>query len=263
MFGTSTSSLSIHEELFQLRQADRNIHKFTIYIRTLAASSGWNETALLSAYHRGLNPRLRQQMLIFEDAVGLESFLLKPQQVSQHLCAVSAEERTSDISPINNSPNHEAMQTDQHHLSATERQRRIRLKLCLYCGEEGHLHQTCPVRPPRPAVSTIQLNTAVLIHANQLFPVKILFDSVFFWKFPLFSPTVHLQYPTPKESYLLSDHDNSRKTAGQWAGALENSRVNTPYWLPAWGNIYLAGTGRIHRRCRPGAPVDGRTQAYH
>ncbi len=187
VFGTSTSSLSVHEDLFQLRQANRNIQEYTIHFRTLAASSGWNETALLSAYRRRLNPKLRQQTSIFEDAVGLERFLLEGQHVSQHLCVVSTEERTpSDTSPTNDSPNHEAMQTDQYHLSATERQRCIRLKLCLYCGEEGHLLQTCPVRPPRPAVSTIQINTvvnnpwfhdAVLIHANQSFPVKILFDS--------------------------------------------------------------------------------------
>ncbi len=111
---------------------------------------------------------------------------------------------------------------------------------------EYHSAQHCSANPCQPVISS-----------------KDPLWFCFFWKFPLFSPTVHLQYPTPKESYLLSDHDNSRKTAGQWAGALENSWVNTPYWLPAWGNIYLAGTGRIHRRCRPGAPVDGRTQAYH
>ncbi len=187
MFGTSTSSLSVHDELFQLRQVNRNIHEYTTHFRTLAASSGWNETALLSAYRCGLNPKLRQQMSIFENAVRLESFLLKAQHVSQHLCAVSTEEITpSYTSPTNDSPNHEAKQTDQYHLSATERQCGIRLKLCLYCGEEGHLLQTCPVRPPRPVVSTIQINTvinnprfhdAVLIHANQSFPVKILFDS--------------------------------------------------------------------------------------
>ncbi len=81
VFGTSTSSISVHEDLFQLRQANRNIQEYTINFHTLAASSGWNETALLFAYRRGLNPKLRQQTSIFEDAVGLESFLLEGQHV--------------------------------------------------------------------------------------------------------------------------------------------------------------------------------------
>ncbi len=110
MFGISTSSLSVHEELFQLRQADWNIHEYTIHFRTLAASSGWNEIALLFAYRRGLNPKLRQQMAIFEDSVGLERFLLKAQHVSQHLCAVSTKKR--DTSPSSGSPAPDAMQTD-------------------------------------------------------------------------------------------------------------------------------------------------------
>ncbi len=113
MVGISTSSLSVHEELFQLRQADWNIHEYTIHFRTLAASSGWNEIALLFAYRRGLNPKLRQQMAIFEDSVGLERFLLKAQHVSQHLCTVSTKERApSDTSPSSGSPAPDAMQTD-------------------------------------------------------------------------------------------------------------------------------------------------------
>ncbi|KAI2645221.1 Retrotransposon-like protein 1 [Labeo rohita] len=47
--------LSVHDELFHLRQAEMLIHDYTIYFRTLAACSGWNEAALLSAFRRGLN----------------------------------------------------------------------------------------------------------------------------------------------------------------------------------------------------------------
>ncbi len=55
VFGTSTSAISVHDELFRLRQAGTPIHDYTVRFRTLAAASGWNETALLAAYRRGLD----------------------------------------------------------------------------------------------------------------------------------------------------------------------------------------------------------------
>lgn len=54
-------------------------------------------------------------------------------------------------------PTPEPMQIDCNHLTLAERQRRITDHLCLYCGGEGHILTNCPVRPLRPAVSTIQL----------------------------------------------------------------------------------------------------------
>ncbi len=85
VFGKSTSAASMHDDLFQLRQADMSIHNYTVRFHTLAASSGWNETALLSAFRRGLNPFIRQQISIYEDTVGLERLLQKALRVSQHL----------------------------------------------------------------------------------------------------------------------------------------------------------------------------------
>ncbi len=116
--------------------------------------------------------------------MGLERFMLKDQYISQHLCAVSTEERApSYTSPYSSSPATEAMQTDQYHLSSPERQHHIQRKLCLYCGEDGHLVQTCPVRPLHPTVSSNHVNLVVnypQYHGavtNRSFPVKIILDS--------------------------------------------------------------------------------------
>ncbi len=58
-------------------------------------------------------------------------------------------------------PAPEPMQISFNPLTPAERERRLHFRLCLYCGESGHILQTCPVRPPRPAVSTIQLNPQI------------------------------------------------------------------------------------------------------
>ncbi|KAL0150131.1 hypothetical protein M9458_054558 [Cirrhinus mrigala] len=147
VFGKSTSSLSVHDELFRLRQAEMSIHDYTIHFRTLAACSKWNEAALHAAFRRGLNPTLKLQMSIYDDTVGLESFLQKTLHVSQHL----------NVCHIELMPTATPMQTDCYHLSAEERSRRLTQGLCLYCGDKDHFMRTCAIRPPRPVVNTVQI----------------------------------------------------------------------------------------------------------
>ncbi len=53
------------------------------------------------------------------------------------------------------------MHVDINRLSRTERARRLATGLCLYCGVPGHFIRVCPSRPPRPAVSTLQLEPAI------------------------------------------------------------------------------------------------------
>ncbi len=78
------------------------------------------------------------------------------------------------------------MVTDNYHLTPTERSRRIAQGLFLYCGSHGHVLNTCPVRPPCPAVSTVHITPTIssvphinasLMYHDQSFPVKILVDS--------------------------------------------------------------------------------------
>ncbi len=78
------------------------------------------------------------------------------------------------------------MVTDNYHLTPTERSRRIAQGLCLYCGSHGHILNTCPIRPPCPAVSTVHITPTIssvphinasLLYHDQSFPVKILVDS--------------------------------------------------------------------------------------
>ncbi len=65
------------DQLLRLRQGSSSTQEYTVKFRTLAASSGWNEAALISAFRQGLDSRLRAQMAIYDDTVGLESFMQK------------------------------------------------------------------------------------------------------------------------------------------------------------------------------------------
>ncbi len=61
--------------------------------------------------------------------------------------------------------------THANRLSSSPKARRLAAELCLYCASLEHIIRICPVRPPRPAVSTLQMDTAV--STLSLLPVEL------------------------------------------------------------------------------------------
>ncbi len=100
-------------------------------------------------------------MAIYDDTVGLETFILKAIRISQHLTACEDLQLSPPPSIASSAPEPEPMKINSHHLTRTECDRRINSGLCQYCGVSGHLLHTCPVSPPRSVVSTIHLNPQI------------------------------------------------------------------------------------------------------
>uniref|UniRef100_A0A9J7X318 DUF4939 domain-containing protein n=1 Tax=Cyprinus carpio carpio TaxID=630221 RepID=A0A9J7X318_CYPCA len=149
VFGQSPNKLSVNDQLFQLRQGQSSVNDYAFQFHTLAATSGWNKAALITAFRQGLNVNICQQMAIY-DVVGLENFIQRAIRVSQHLTACNLE--VTALSPPPASPSvPEPMQIDSYHLTHAEHQWRVINGLCLYCGAAGHLMSLCPVRLPHPA----------------------------------------------------------------------------------------------------------------
>ncbi len=162
VFGLATGALSVSDQLLRLCQGTSSTHEYTLQFRTLAATSGWNKAALLSAYRQGLETSIRAQMVIYDDSVGLESFMLKANRIAQRLSAChTAEAAHQPASPANGSPVPEPMQVDTARLSSQERARRMAAGLCLYCASADHFIRSCPNKTPRPAVSTLQIDPVI------------------------------------------------------------------------------------------------------
>ncbi|KAI2647697.1 Transposable element Tcb1 transposase [Labeo rohita] len=87
VFSTTTSTLSVSDQLFRLQQGSSSVQEYTLHFRTLAAASGWNEIVLLGAYRQGLNPDICAVMALYDDSIGLETFLQRTTRVSQRLAA--------------------------------------------------------------------------------------------------------------------------------------------------------------------------------
>lgn len=78
-------------------------------------------------------------MAIYDDKVGLESFMQKAVRICQRLTACQSEETAhSQASPSACPPVPEPMQLDTNRLSRTERAQRLATGLSLYCGASGH-----------------------------------------------------------------------------------------------------------------------------
>uniref|UniRef100_A0A672PWY7 DUF4939 domain-containing protein n=1 Tax=Sinocyclocheilus grahami TaxID=75366 RepID=A0A672PWY7_SINGR len=118
--------------VLRLRQGATPIHNYTLQFRTLAASSGWNEAALLTN-------RIAQRM----------SACHTPEAAHQ------------TAAPTVSSPVPEPMQVDSTRLTPSEHVHRLAAGLCLYCAATDHYIGTCPVRAPHPAVSTLQFEPEI------------------------------------------------------------------------------------------------------
>ena len=50
VFGQVAADLTVHDQLYRLRQGGSSVSTYALQFRTLAAASGWNETALITAF---------------------------------------------------------------------------------------------------------------------------------------------------------------------------------------------------------------------
>ncbi|KAK3531831.1 hypothetical protein QTP70_029712 [Hemibagrus guttatus] len=164
VFGKPSWDSSIGEELYNLKQGKMSVNEYALQFRTLATKSGWNEQALLTSYRQGLDPQVRLHLPAYEDSIGLERFIQLSIRVATRMQSCLEEHQgqasltttlsqPDSISPPEPAP--EPMHLGSSHLTPAERQRRLAQNLCLYCGSPGHAISACPIRPPRPMVSTI------------------------------------------------------------------------------------------------------------
>ncbi|ROL50090.1 Retrotransposon-derived protein PEG10 [Anabarilius grahami] len=164
VFGKPLTDSSAGEKLYNLKQGAMSIYDYALQFRTLAAVCGWNEQALITTYRQGLEPRVRLQLAACEDTIGLEKFIQHSIRCATLMQACLQEHQDQFLSiaslcrsePVSSpEPANEPMDVENSRLTSSERQRRLTLHLCLYCGAPGHIISACPIRPPRPMVSAI------------------------------------------------------------------------------------------------------------
>ncbi len=252
----SSPSLSTADQLIRLRQGTSSVCDYTLQSRTLAASCGWNEMVLITAYRQGLGPQIKIQTAIYDDNVGLESFMQKAERIFQRLTACQPDETAhSQASPAAFPPVPEHMQVDTNRLTLTERAQCLATGLCLYWGASGHFIQKTPSRPTRPAVSTLHIEPEISIlplwwqydYSPLIIPVSIR---------PCGSSGNFIsQNLLTRLDLGAQDRNHTRKTTWARAYQVSISPCHSACWLlPPWNHL-LSGTGGTYRRHHPGMPL--------
>ncbi|ROL53540.1 Retrotransposon-like protein 1 [Anabarilius grahami] len=75
VFGKPSWDSSLGERLCNLKQGALSVSDYALQFRTLVAASGWNEQALISRYHQGLDPREQFHLAAYKDTIRLEKFI--------------------------------------------------------------------------------------------------------------------------------------------------------------------------------------------
>ncbi len=130
------------------------------------------------------------------------------------------------------------MRLDSILLTRAKRALRIAAILCLYCAAADHFIQNCPVRPPRPAVSILQLEPdistlsllSVTTHPRSLCCNLCLCRLWLLGQFYIIRPPKPSS-PAPKTPCLgAQSRNHSGKSVGAWVSKIHCSPFET-----VWG----------------------------
>ncbi len=112
--------------------------EYALAFRTLAAQTTWVEDTLKLLFRRGLNVELQVELACRDEGRKLSDFIELTIQID-NLMRSRRFPRSPSFNPSPPVSSPEPMQKGYTRLSSEERERRVRLHLCMYCGQAGHL----------------------------------------------------------------------------------------------------------------------------
>ncbi|CEP17509.1 hypothetical protein [Parasitella parasitica] len=185
MFGDVTLVSEAESKVMKLKQGNKTAAEFTTEFRRYASLTEFNEQALLWAYKNNINPQIHDELMVRPD---VPTTLVEYQELVIHLDMLfrerSGKRNKKDQNKVFNYgkpmlpyPHHPVSQPSKHvthqtdyeaenddvrpmeidnvdkkikrkQLSKAEKQRRIDLDLCRYCGSPDHEVADCDLTPP-------------------------------------------------------------------------------------------------------------------
>lgn len=159
LFDRSAQGDEAAARLSRLSQGRSSVTDYAIRFQTLAAACRWNEAALRARFLEGLSFPIADELAATEIPRELEDIISLALRVEGRLALrrqlrsrsnwrsqETRQESTTEAPP--SVPEPEPMQLGSVHLTAAQRQHRLKENLCFYCGKSGHLVSACPVKGP-------------------------------------------------------------------------------------------------------------------
>jgi Ty3 transposon capsid-like protein len=173
VFGDPDRIASAERTLMTLAQNNRPAYQYASEFRRVMHETKWNEDALASIFYKGLRDDVKDELCKLEKPDSLvkymelaikidnrlferrqekkrSSSILNSSQVPHSYIKLSAKpnmstpERQNFLPQASSTPME--ISTIHQSLSPAEKQRRLRSKLCLYCGNPGHFATSCPAK---------------------------------------------------------------------------------------------------------------------
>ncbi len=164
------------EQLLALSQGRRTAAEYALSFRTLAAQTTWVEDTLKLLFRKGLKAELQSELACRDEGSTLSQFI----ELTIHLDNLIRSRRPVRSVPRSPSKSHEAVEpmqlgfTPLTPLTPQERERRMQYQLCLYCGQAGHMRNTCPVRPSSDRRSVSDVTRAFNSVSSITLPVEFI-----------------------------------------------------------------------------------------
>lgn len=150
-------------KLFSIKQGSRPVTDYIINFHALMPSCNWNDEALFDAFYQGLSEDIKDEIAARDPPKTLRALEQLATRIDQRLRERRRERSTPyyqrRVSTVQVSPctfpqasspppecPEEPMQLGRTKLSAEERERRFRNRLCFYCGEKNHRALNCPLK---------------------------------------------------------------------------------------------------------------------
>lgn len=127
------------------------------------ALTGWVDDPLKLLFQKGLNQELQSELACHDEGRNLDQFInlsVRIDNLIRSRCPTRDSSALAAVPSASSDP--EPMQIGYMRLSPEEKERRIRQKLCLYCGQPVHLWASCPTRPAQsnPSAVSTHLHTS-------------------------------------------------------------------------------------------------------
>ena len=159
LFSDPNSKMKAQMMIKKLKQGNGTVLSYYTRFRAISINTGFDQEAQISAFRNGLSDDIKDILATsLEEPQDLETLVSISIKIDTRLYDRKMEKeariRLPTLSAVSNNAKSmptavqeselNAVQLANGKLTKMERERRMKLKLCLYCGESGHNLKECP-----------------------------------------------------------------------------------------------------------------------
>ncbi|OMJ23595.1 Retrotransposon-derived protein PEG10 [Smittium culicis] len=160
VFDDPQRTQTANDAIRALHQGTTPVSMYASEFRRLLMDLDWNESALVSQFAEGLSDKVLDTLALFETPTDLEGYINAAITVDARLTRRREDKTRRRVVTTLPQPqpartSHKLMQVDavQRTVSQPERDRRMKLGLCFYCGGEKHQATNCSGTERKPSLN--------------------------------------------------------------------------------------------------------------